>query len=49
MNDKLKLVVETTVDYKKTGIYSAERDDASKPIIIDWGDGTVEQIDGDIS
>ena len=48
-DDKLKLVIETTTDYKKTGIYSAERNDASKPIIIDWGDGTVEQVDGDVS
>ena len=48
-NDKLRLVVETTADYKKSGIYSAERDDTSKPIVIDWGDGTVEQVNGDIS
>ena len=34
MNNKLKLVVETTVDHKKTGIYAAERDDASKPVAI---------------
>lgn len=48
-NDKLKLVVETTSDYKKSGIYSAERDDASKPIVIDWGDGTVERVNGDVN
>lgn len=48
-NDKLRLVVETTADYKKSGIYSAERDDTTKPIVIDWGDGTVENISGDIS
>lgn len=43
-NDKLRLVVETIADYNymKSGIYSAERDDTSKPIVIDWGDGTVE-------
>ena len=35
--------------YTKTGIYSATRDDAEKPVVIDWGDGVVEQIDGDIS
>ena len=46
---KLELVVETTADYKKSGIYSAARDDASKPIVIDWGDGTVEHVDGDVS
>ena len=48
-NDKLRLVVETTSDYKKSGIYSAKRDDTSKPIVINWGDGTVEQVNGDVS
>ena len=48
-NDKLRLVVETTDQYKKTGIYSAERNDAEKPIVIDWGDDVVEEIDGDVS
>ena len=48
-NDKLRLVVETTSSYKKSGIYSAERDDTSKPVVIDWGDGTVEQVNGDVS
>lgn len=47
-NDKLRLIVETTNDYKKSGILFAERDDESKPITIDWGDGTVEEVDGDI-
>ena len=46
---KLELVVETTADYKKSGIYSATRDDTSKPVVIDWGDGTIEQVDWDIS
>lgn len=41
--------VQTTVDYKKSGIHSAERDDTTKPVIIDWGDGTVEQVNGDVS
>lgn len=49
VNDKLRLVVETTSDYKKSGIYSAERDDTSKPIVIDWGDGTVENVNGNVS
>ena len=48
-NDKLRLVVETTADYKKSGIYSATRDDTSKPVVIDWGDGTVEQVNGNVS
>ena len=49
VNDKLRLVVETTSSYKKSGIYSAARDDTSKPVVIDWGDGTVEQVNGDVS
>ena len=49
VNDKLRLVVETTSSYKKSGIYSAERDDTGKSVVIDWGDGTVEQVNGDVS
>ena len=45
----LCVIVETTDYHKKTGIYSAQRDDTSKPIVIDWGDGTVEQVNGDVS
>lgn len=41
--------VQTTSSYKKAGIYSAERDDTTKPVVIDWGDGTVEEVDGDVS
>jgi hypothetical protein len=41
--------VQTTSDYKKSGIWSAERDDTTKPVVIDWGDGTVEEVDGDVS
>ena len=48
-NDQMRLVVETTADYKKSGIYSATRDDTSKPVVIDWGDGTVEQVNGNVS
>ena len=48
-NDKLRLVIQTTSDYKKSGIYSATRDNISKPIVIDWGDGTIEQVNGDVS
>ena len=48
-NDELKLVVQTSGSHMKTGIYEATRDDASKPVTIDWGDGTSEQVDGDIN
>ena len=46
---KLELVVETTADYKKSGIYFAERNNSSMSIVIDWGDGTIERVDGDVS
>lgn len=48
-NDKLRLVVEIYSSYNKSGIYSATRNDTTKPIVIDWGDGTVEQVNGDVS
>lgn len=42
--------VQTTSSYKKTGIYSAQRDDTSKPVVINWGDGSIKkEVDGDIS
>lgn len=34
--------------YPKTGIYSATRDDSTKPIVIDWGDGKNDVVEGDI-
>ena len=47
--DRLKLIVQTSGEYMKSGIYEATRDDASKPVTIDWGDGIIEQVDGDVS
>ena len=44
-----EIKIETTALYKKSGIYLAERDDTSKPIVIDWGDGTVEEVNGNVS
>ena len=48
-SDQTIYKVQTTSTYKNTGIYSAERNKASKPVKIDWGDGTVETVDGNIS
>ena len=49
-NDKLRLVVETTSSCKKTGIYMAySSDKIHTPMIVDWGDGTVERLYGEIS
>lgn len=47
--DYTEYVVQTTSSYKKTGIYSATRYDSSSPIVVDWGDGNVEAIEGNIS
>ena len=41
--------VTTTSSYKNTGIYSATRYSSSDPIIVDWGDDTIDIIDGNIS
>ena len=48
-NDKLRLVVETTSEYTKAGILTATRDDTNQPIVIDWGDGTTNEVNGNIS
>ena len=39
----------TTSTYKNTGIYSANRYSESEPIVVDWGDGTSDVVDGNIS
>lgn len=41
--------MQTTSSYKKTGIYSATRYSAASPVVVDWDDGNVEGIDGNIS
>ena len=48
-DDYTEYVVQTTSSYKKTGIYSATRYSAASPIVVDWGDGNVEAIEGNIS
>lgn len=48
-DDYTEYVVQTTSSYKKTGIYSATRYSSSFPIVVDWGDGNVEAIEGNIS
>lgn len=50
VDDKLKFIVDTTLNWDNIGgIYSAERNDTTKPVVIDWGDGTTEQVNGNIS
>ena len=47
--DYTEYVVQTTSSYKKTGIYSATRYSSASAVVVDWGDGNVEAIDGNIS
>lgn len=48
-DDYTEYVVQTTSSYKKTGIYSATRYSSASPVVVDWGDGNVEAIEGNIS
>lgn len=48
-DDYTEYVVQTTSSYKKTGIYSATRYSSASAIVVDWGDGNVEAIEGNIS
>ena len=41
--------VVTTSSYKKTGIYSATRYSTLSSIYVDWGDGTMDEVNGNIS
>lgn len=41
--------MQTTSSYKKTGIYSATRYSSLSAVVVDWGDGNVEAIEGNIS
>ena len=47
--DYTEYVVQTTSSYKKTGIYSATRYSSASAVVVDWGDGNVEAIEGNIS
>ena len=35
--------------YKNTGIYAANRYSSASAVYVDWGDGNVEKINGNIS
>lgn len=41
--------VVTTSNYKKAGIYSATRYSSLSSVYVDWGDGTMDEVDGNIS
>ena len=42
-------VVCSSTSYLKTGIYSATSRDSAAPTVVDWGDGTVDVVYGNIS
>lgn len=44
-----KFEVETDSSYRKAGIYSAAIIDSTKPIVVDWGDGSTSESTGSIS
>ena len=48
-DDYTEYVVQTTSSYKKTGIYSATRYSSASAVVVDWDDGNVETVDGNIS
>ena len=41
--------VVTTSSYKKAGIYSATRYSSLSSVFVDWGDGTMDEVVGNIS
>lgn len=41
--------VVTTSSYKKAGIYSATRYNTLSSVFVDWGDGTMDEVNGNIS
>ena len=48
-DDRTEYVVQTTSSYKNTGIYAANRYSTTSAVYVDWGDGSVEKVDGNIS
>ena len=48
-SDGTEYVAVATSSYKKTGIYSATRYNAASAVYVDWGDGSMDEVDGNIS
>ena len=48
-SDYTEYVAVATSSYKKTGIYSATRYSSASVITVDWGDGNLDEVDGNIS
>lgn len=48
-SDGTEYVAVATSSYKKTGIYSATRYSSTSAVYVDWGDGSMDEVDGNIS
>lgn len=47
--DCTEYIVSCNSSYKNTGIYAANRYSSTSAVYVDWGDGNVEKINGNIS
>ena len=48
-DDCTEYIVSCNSSYKNTGIYTANRYSSTSAVYVDWGDGNVEKINGNIS
>ena len=48
-SDCTEYIVQCNSSYKNTGIYAANRYSSTSAVYVDWGDGNVEKINGNIS
>ena len=48
-SDCTEYIVSCNSSYKNTGIYAANRYSSTSAVYVDWGDGNVEKINGNIS
>ena len=48
-SDCTEYIVSCNSSYKNTGIYTANRYSSTSAVYVDWGDGNVEKINGNIS
>lgn len=48
-DDCTEYIVSCNSSYKNTGIYAANRYSSTSAVYVDWGDGNVEKINGNIS
>lgn len=48
-SDCTEYIVSCNSSYKNTGIYAANRYSSTSAVYVDWGDGNVDKVDGNIS